>query len=369
MLTKRNKQLLLFVVALFTLSMKGYTQKDIRVDSIYSDVFDQLSTILKGSNPSFKQSVFLVENAFYDNGISFDFYQSQIDEITSLTRLYNKNNKLMYKEKDSDEVGLTACLFKVITDSIPILLENELVYHPSCSYNFDDYTGTNDWGHMFVLSLLSTYKGNCHAMPFLYKIIADELHIKSYFAYAPNHLYIKLFNEKYGWYNVELTSAEFPIDAWIMATGYIHLDAIQHGIYMDTIGNEKAIAMCFIDLAQGYIRKTHSVDYSFVIKCCDKTLEYFPNNIYAYLLKQDACNRILLAELKSSTYKTMNELIENDKGAKDLYNQTETLTKFIYDNGYRKMPTKMYLSWLASLKTQNNKYHNNNILKFTQPKK
>jgi len=30
---------------------------------------------------------------------------------------------------------------------------------------------------------------------------------------APNHIYIKNYSEKIGWYNTELTSATFPTDA------------------------------------------------------------------------------------------------------------------------------------------------------------
>ncbi len=120
-------------------------------------------------------------------------------------------------------------------------------------------------GICFVINLLATQKGNCHSRPYLYKIIADELYLKTYFAYAPNHIYIKLFNAKNAWYNVELTSAEFPIDAWIMASGYIHLDAIQQGIYMDTIGNHKAIALCYLDLAQGYLHKSTNIDYNLLL--------------------------------------------------------------------------------------------------------
>ena len=81
------------------------------------------------------------------------------------------------------------------------------------SYDFDDPFGHKDWDNMFVSKLLNTGKGNCHSLPYLYKIIAEELGISAHLALAPNHIYIKHKNEKDGWYNTELTSGIFPIDA------------------------------------------------------------------------------------------------------------------------------------------------------------
>jgi len=54
-------------------------------------------------------------------------------------------------------------------------------------------------------------------MPYLYKILADELNIPCNLAFAPNHIYIKLFSERTGWYNTELANSTFPIDA----SGYV----------------------------------------------------------------------------------------------------------------------------------------------------
>lgn len=340
-----------------------------KIDSVYQNAFNEISTILKNSNPSFKQAVFISENAYYNNTISYATYDEELKKLSLLTQLHSQFNKLLYYETDSNEVSLTASLFKVITDSIPIQLKESIVYHQPYKYNFDDYAGAKEWSNMFVINTLATHKGNCHSIPYLYKIIADELNLKTYFSYAPNHIYIKLFNEKDKWYNLELTSAEFPIDAWIMASGYIHLNAIQQGIYMDTIGNHKAIALCYLDLAQGYLRKSKSIDYSFVIKCCDKTLSIFPNNINAFLLKQEASTNLLVSKFKTTNYKNIQEFVANDKQAAELFTQSKQLTKQIYQIGYRKMPTKMYLSWLTSLKSQNDKYKNKKIIKFTSSKK
>ena len=43
---------------------------------------------------------------------------------------------------------------------------------------------------------------NCHSLPYLYKIIMDELGYEWHLALAPNHMYIKTNNKKVGWYNI-----------------------------------------------------------------------------------------------------------------------------------------------------------------------
>ena len=80
---------------------------------------------------------------------------------------------------------------------------------------------------MFVSTLMVTCKGNCHSLPLFYKLLTEELGEKSWLALAPNHAYIKLHNQADGWYNVELTSGQFPTDVWIKASGYIHTDVFE----------------------------------------------------------------------------------------------------------------------------------------------
>src|SRR6202012_1332497 len=100
-------------------------------------------------------------------------------------------------------------------------------------------------------------------------------------------MYIKNRCKSIGWYNTELTSGCFPIDAWIMASGYLPTKAIKSGIYMDTLSNAAAISICVIDLAKGYEHKTHNYYDGFMLKCCDLALKYHPEDVQALLLKAE----------------------------------------------------------------------------------
>lgn len=200
---------------------------------------------------------------------------------------------------------------------------------------------------MFVSRMMQTRKGNCHSMPLLYKLIMDELGEKSWLSLAPNHMYIKVWNKRAGWYNIELTCADFPTDAWLTASGYIHLDAIRNGIYMDTLSVQQSVALCLTDLAQGYMHKYGTGDGHFIVQCCDTTLKYYPDYINALLLKAQIIAEQYKQNPSAVSKKCMNELYAG-----------------IHRLGYRKMPTDMYLNWLYSLNEYSNEYRIKKIVSY-----
>jgi hypothetical protein len=69
-------------------------------------------------------------------------------------------------------------------------------------YDFHDYRGEGDYRQQFVTKLLQTNTGQCHSLPLLYKILAEEMGVKAYLAFAPNHSYIRHQDEQGRWYNL-----------------------------------------------------------------------------------------------------------------------------------------------------------------------
>lgn len=218
-------------------------------------------------------------------------------------------------------------------------------------YDFSDFLDTKNWPRTFVTKLMFTGSGNCHSLPYLYKILADELETEAWLSFAPNHIYLKHRNKRLGWYNTELTSGEFPTDAWIKASGYITLDAIRNGIYMDTLSRKQTIALCVFDLAKGYMAKTGNFSDGFVLKCCDLVLKYHENNINALLLK---------AETLKKLYDRCNEL-HDVTSTLYYYNEMQALYVRGLQLGYREMPPEMYQAWIASAKLGEEKFSNQEI--------
>ncbi len=330
----------------------------------YEVAFKELRGMLKDSIPmSFKKAVFLTENAYLDNDLSYDAFNNRIQHLVMLCKDMANVATLYYDEKDKNEVAKYWSVYMVMKHRQTYELDSNNQRKPFTPfiYDFDDFWGENDWTKMFVSKLMATAKGNCHSLPFLYKILCEELEAKAYLSMAPNHIYIKHWTKKTGWFNTELTSGYFPIDAWIMASGYVHLSAVQNRIYMDTLDSKQSIAVCLVDLAKGYERKFGlKADLNFIEKSSQLALEYYPNYVNALILKAETMKKRF--ELYMTQHKASSpSAVFNIPEAKLLFEEMEKLYFHIHQLGYRMMPKEMYIAWLDELKQEKEKYLNKQI--------
>ncbi len=177
----------------------------------------------------------------------------------------------------------------------------------------------------------------------------EELGEEAFLAFAPNHMYIKVNNKRVGWYNIELTCGDFPTDAWLMASGYIHTDAIRNGIYMKALSTKETLSTCLIDLAQGYYYKYGYDDCSFILACCELALQHYPDYINALLLQAE-------------TYTYLYKSIEIAEVKDEIFSKMTDLYSTIHDLGYRKMPENMYTNWLNSMGTMTTNHRMKSLL-------
>jgi len=333
-----------------------------QVPNIYQNTYNYIDKMLTDEIPlSFKDAVFATENTFENGSLDLDMLNNEIITLVQLSNIISNSGLIEYQGKDKDYITKHAALFEVFTDSIIIPFDSTHIFiHFPYSYDFDDPFGQKEWSSMFVSKLLETGKGNCHSLPYLYKILADELKIPCHLAFAPNHIYIKSYAESTGWYNTELTSATFPTDAWIMASGYISIDAIRNGLYMDTLSTTQAVANCLVDLAQGYQRKFGKENPEFVIKCCNTALKYHPSNVNAMLTKAEAQKHYIDLQMKKQNAKKVEDLF-SDTAIAEIYSDMEQTYVLLHQLGYRRMPEKMYLEWIDLLKNEPSKYVNKNV--------
>ena len=333
----------------------------------YEKSVTELSAMLNDQTPlSFKKAVFTVENAYFDNQLSEQAFDKTIAFLLKLIEAKNKQVSLMdYAAKDKDVLKQHSSIFKLMTDTTFIVNKNDTLLFLPFRYDFDDMFGREDWSTMFVSKLLATHKGNCHSMPYLYKILCEALNIPCYLSLAPNHIYIKNYSEKTGWYNTELTSASFPIDGWLMASGFIGLEAIQNGIYMDTLSDKQAVSLCVLDLGKSFDRKYPDNDGAFVIKCCDVTLTYFPKCINALILKAETRKRQVDKRLKERGISTPS-VLRQQKDSEALVDDMNSLYATIHRLGYRTMPQQMYANWMGSLIKEREKYTNKQVIQMSK---
>lgn len=334
----------IFSLIYLLFSLNCFSQVN-NIDSSYLKTYDILANMLSGKAPlSFKYAVFLCENTYLRNKLDYIKFNEHITKLADLVKYSVELNSVTlkgYSYPDSLDIQKNYALFNFFRDTLKVLstVDGDVMHLPY-TYDFKS-SSSEDWSNMFVTKLLATHSGNCHSLPYLYKILADELGSSCWLSLAPNHMYIKNRCKKNGWYNTELTSGEFPVDAWLTASGYISVKAIQSGIYMDTLSNRQAIALCILDLAKGYEKQTKNYYDGFIIKCCDLVLQYHPVNVLAILLKAETLKRVYEQQKDNS-----------------IYAEVEKLYTQLFDLGYREMPEKMYQDWLKTMIKEKRKYSN-----------
>jgi hypothetical protein len=249
--------------------LHGYCQDTatkIAYDKAFTDIKQALD--LKASF-SFKNICFVTEDTYLGGRLDYYKFNNAVQQLKLMAISWMAANPLRnYPYSDSLNFHRNLAIFKVLKDTVRIVGPDSTMYaHLPYEYDFKDYSGQTEWSNMFVTKLLATHRGNCHSLPSLYKILADELGATCWIALSPNHMYISNRCKKIGWYNTELTSGSFPIDAWIMASGYLPLQAVQNGIYMDTLSDQQSMALCILDLAKGYEHKTHNYYDGYILDC------------------------------------------------------------------------------------------------------
>lgn len=295
----------------------------------YSDITDMLENNKMGD---FKRAVFDVENAYFLGSLDYGLFCNAIDRLGEQCKSLANGHLIDYEFDDSVDVKKNASIFKIITNKRIVLRDSNLYLTRSYGYDFDDPSGKGLYEHTFVSRLLNQNTGNCKSMSYLYKILAEELHTHAWLALAPMHIYIKGKSKKTGFYNTELTTAEFPSDVQIANSGYISTEAMVNSLYMDTLSENETLALCLYDLARAADKKVHSNKEDFVRLCLSKCLEYYPNFINALIFKARLSKLAYIAE-PSETNRAIME---------------RNYLHFL-KLGYRKMPEENYHSWIKAL--------------------
>jgi len=307
--------------------------------------------MLRGTAPtSLKRAVYLTENAFFDNSLPYQDYLNEIDKLTRLTQAVAASDAPLYARyegKDRQQLILASSIYRVLKDSLFFEgpdKRRQLIKAPY-TYDLEDFWGEQNWTKMFVTKVLLTQTGNCHSLPTLYKILADELGVKAYLALAPNHTYIKQWNDKMGWYNTELTTGQFPVDSEIKWNSYIKTETIAAGIYMDTLSPRETIAYVMTDLAQGYIKKSGYEDINHPLAWLETALQYYPDYINALILKAELKKKLYEKAMAEKGARHFSKLWK-DRSQKSKFDELEQEYLRIHQLGYRRMPKEMYLNWL-----------------------
>ena len=324
----------------------------------FKSALNDLKKMLKRETPlDLKKAVFIVENAYFENKLDYQQFESSIQQAVKICELSMLENNI----NPNDNFAKNLTIFNYISDTVQVKLrgqEKTLTHYP-IKYDFKDYMGNDNWSNMFVSKLMATNSGQCHSMPLFYLILAQELRAKSFLTYSPNHSFIRFKSPKGNWINAELTCGTIITDAAILESGYVKTEAIRSGIYMDTLSTHETVATLINTLANGYTKK-YGYD-SFIKTCSDAVREYYPNQLNALMLESNWQTQTTMYIAKQKGNPPAKEFVK-DSRAKTEFEKMHEVYSQIDALGYEFMPEEIYLKWLQGLEEAKQKPENKRSL-------
>ena len=311
----------------------------------YRKTANLLFSMLNGTKPAnLKDAVFAVENAYFKGKLEYSKYNKAIQRIVTLARLKTAQNGYNW----SDPLTRNMMLFRIMADTMTIKVpgqETPVTSYPML-YDFNDPKGDDDNTKQFVSKLLSTHSGQCHSLPLLYLILAEETNTPAQLSLSPAHMYVKIKDKSGTFYNLELTNRHITSDAFILGSGYITSEALKNHLYMEPLTKKQVIAMTLNDLTNNYL---DNIGYSkFALQCNDSVMKYDPNNFQALSIRSN----YYTAHFKYVTDQLQRPTLEQIQTYYPKVYKVLQMRNQVYDkvdhSGYRKMPKEVYQQWLKS---------------------
>lgn len=310
----------------------------------YFDIaIDEIDQMLKGEKPlSFKRAVYLVENAYFNGKISWEEYNNDILSISPiLNKMIDDRNLRQYKTAGNWAV------FTYMSDSIP---ENNFKPY---QYDFEGFMSDSDKESYMVSQLLKTRKGNCRALPYFYKILADEVGVEAFIALAPMHCYVKHRDEQGNWWNLEMTTGSFSRSSFVMETFNVSEIAIESGLFMKSLSDAESVAYCIYDLLGYYEDRTGRYSDDFVKRCYEIGLQYYPNS------------QLQISKANDLQFRLNSKMIEKGLGGygdlvyyPELMNEFEVMNatfEYLSNIGYSTMKNEDYEKMVLDVKEKQTK--------------
>jgi regulator of sirC expression with transglutaminase-like and TPR domain len=177
-------------------------------------------------------------------------------------------------------------------------------------YDLADPLGTN-LRNKLLPHYLTTKKGNCVTMPFLFLILGQRLGLNVSAATAPLHILVKFKDETGTTYNLETTSGGNPArNAWYREQMPMTDEAITNGAYLRPLTKKETVALMAETLAEHYFERQ---EFEQTIVIANLALEYHPQYVEAMILKGSAYYR-LMDKYYFSKYRSPDQIPERARG-------------------------------------------------------
>ena len=215
---------------------------------------EEILEMLEGKKKmSLKRAVFVTENAFFGNKMKYEEFDAAILNLKHICLLKMQEEKL----DKNDGLAKLMMIFRILSEVIEVKepgSEKTIIHHPM-KYDFEDYRADVNTSNYMVSKLLAQNTEQCHSMPLLFLILAEELETEAFWCFSPSHSFIKFQDKQNRWYNIELTQGAVVTDDFYMNSGFIKSKAIQTGIYPNPQTMKQTIAHMLNDLSAYYISR------------------------------------------------------------------------------------------------------------------
>lgn len=301
--------------------------------SFYDSAFREISGMLDGTERlSVKRAVFLQEWAYLDGELDYDEYCSGIDSTAqAIIRFIRANNLQNFR------TGGNYALFEYF--SRPYSMNG---YKPF-TYDFDDFSGADDFTKLFVTKVMRTHSGQCRSLPMYYKVLAEAIGTEAHITFAPQHLFIRHRDEQNPskWVNVELTTQSLSRELFYIEQFGINADEIRNKVYLYPLSDKETVAYLLAEMILGYYRKYGKYD-TFILNCAEKSLEYYPHNVLAL---QQKCN---VLNVRLMDYLSQNGNHFDDR-AREMDEKWLANNEKLQALGWKQMADSTYLGLIRSV--------------------
>ena len=252
------------IIANFVLNEDDTTRY--RNHYLFERAYQIIEDMLTGKrNKSFREALFAVENAYLQGTLDKAAFDKQIDDLArELKSVASSDLKAPTKD-----MALNHAIFTLF--NLPCPLNNNTPY----TYDIRAIIADHDrCRYGLVAHLLEERKGSCRSLPYLYKILADEIGAEAYLVSAPMHFFIRHRDQNGKWWNLETTTGSFRSSGSIIDEMHVPEAGIRSGIYMNNYDINAELVLCLYDLACIYEDLTGFYSNFFIRKCYTLGMQY-----------------------------------------------------------------------------------------------
>lgn len=258
----------------------------------YEKAFIEIAAMLDDQLPlSIKRAVFLVEWAYFDGDIDYEWFCNSIDSTVLFIKKFIAVNKL-----DKYKTGRNIALYEYFTRPL-----SGNGYKPF-TYDFKQSSEVEDRNKQMVSHVIRTHEGQCFSLPLYYRVLAEAVGAEAYLSFAPKHAFIRYRNEDKlypeEWVNVELTTHQIQPEFWIVEHFGINATMIEKDVYLHPLSVKETVAGLLGNLVSNYMFQYPESRSDFILKCIDKNLEYYPSDLRVLFIKGYMLNTLIRERLK-----------------------------------------------------------------------